>query len=209
MGVVVACSVAIMLVGPRLQAAIPQQPVADSAPPPSSHRAVLARYCFGCHNERLRTAGLALDTIDLGNVSAGANVWERVLRKVRTGAMPPPGVPRPNQPTIEALTAWLESEIDRAAAVAPNPGRTETFHRLNRTEYQNAIRDLLGLDIDAASMLPADDAGHQGFDNIADILSVSPALLERYLLAARKLSRLAVGLPPPVWSWRRTRFRPY
>ena len=133
--------------------------------------------------------------MDLLNVSSGAEVWEKVLRKLRMGSMPPPGRPRPDQPTYHALVTWLETELDRAAVTRPNPGRTEPFHRLNRAEYQNAIRDLLALDVDITSFLPADNAT-DGLDNMAEVLSVSPALMERYLSAAHKLSRLAVGLPP-------------
>ena len=163
----------------------------------TAQREVLSKYCQTCHNQRLRTAGLALDTANLDDVTADAELWENVIRKLRVGAMPPPGLPRPDERTLHAVAAGLEAAIDRAAAVAPNPGRTETFHRLNRAEYANAIRDVLGLEVnDLSTLLPADDAGHQGFDNIAEVLSVSPALLERYMAAARKLSQLALGLPP-------------
>ncbi len=178
--------------------ATPSQLRPSASPPPAvlTHT-VLDKYCVSCHNQKLRTADLALDTIDVGNVSRGAEVWERVIRKLRAGAMPPPGRPRPDQPTTDALVSWLEKEIDRAAVVSPNSGRTEPFHRLNRAEYANAIRDLLALEIDLAPHLPADDADNaRGFDNNAKSLSMSPALLERYMLTARKLSRLAVGLPP-------------
>ena len=173
-------------------------PSSPSVPDPlTSQRDVLSKYCQSCHNQRLRTAGLALDTASLDDVAGQAELWENVIRKLRVGAMPPPGLPRPYDRTLRALASSLETAIDRAAAAAPNPGRTETFHRLNRAEYANAIRDVLGLEIDDLSaLLPADDAGHQGFDNIAEVLSVSPALLERYMAAARKLSRLALGLPP-------------
>ncbi len=163
---------------------------------PVEARALLDRYCVTCHNEKLRTAGLTLETMDVVNVGAGAEVWEKVIRKLRMGAMPPPGRPRPDQAAYDAFATYLETSLDRAAAARPNPGRTETFHRLNRTEYQNAIRDLLALEIDAASMLPADEADRHGFDNMAGVLSVSPALLDRYVSAANKISRLAVGLPP-------------
>ena len=125
------------------------------------------------------------------DAGAQAQTWERVLRKVRSGEMPPPGLPRPEPAESAALTAWIEAELDRAAAAKPNPGRP-AIHRLNRAEYSNAIRDLLALDIDPGSSLPADDSGY-GFDNIADVLSVSPALLEKYLAEARQISRLAVG----------------
>ena len=167
--------------------------VASAAAP---HRALLDTYCVTCHNARLQTAGLALDTVDLAHPAADLEVWEPVIRKLRVGAMPPPGRPRPDGQAAGALVSFLRTEIDRAAALKPNPGRAETFHRLNRAEYRNAIRDLLGIDINVTSMLPADDSGKDGFDNTATMLSVSPALLERYLMAARKVSRLAVGLAP-------------
>ena len=181
----------------RLHAAGPRQaPPASSPASPALLRAVLDRYCVGCHNQQLRTAGLTLDAMDAASVAGGAEVWEKVIGKLRMGTMPPPGRPRPERPTTDALVAWLEGELDRAAAARPNPGRTQSFHRLNRTEYGNAIRDLLALEVDVTSLLPADQVT-DGFDNIADVLSVSPALLDQYLSAARRLSRLAVGLPPP------------
>src|ERR1051325_3354527 len=138
-----------------------------------AERAVLNEYCITCHNEKLHTAGLALDKADIEHVSGDAATWEKVLSKIRSGAMPPAGRPRPDQPTFNSLAAYLEKELDAAAAAEPNPGRP-AVHRLNRAEYANAVRDLLGLDIDALdiqSLLPADDSGY-GFDNIADVLSV-------------------------------------
>ena len=172
----------------------PQPQVSPAEPSPL--RPVLNRYCLGCHNDRLLTAGLSLQTLDAVHVAESAEVWEKVIRKVRSGAMPPPGRPRPDPPVVENVLAWLETELDGAAALDPDPGRTDSVHRLNRAEYQNAIRDLLALDVDVTSLLPADSADEHGFDNIANMLSVSPTLLDRYLSAARKLSRLAVGLPP-------------
>ena len=156
-------------------------------------RTVLDRYCVTCHNQRLLTAGLALDTMDPVRVGDHAAAWEQVVRKLRTGAMPPAGRPRPEPAAYAAIASTLETALDRVAAADPNPGRT-TVHRLNRREYANAVRDLLTLDIDAAALLPADNAD-LGFDNMADILSVSPALLDRYIFAARRISRLAVGDP--------------
>ena len=167
-----------------------------SPPEPSPLRPVLNRYCIGCHNDRLRTADLSLEAMDAVHVAEGAEVWEKVIRKLRSGAMPPPGRPRPDPTVVEDTLAWLETELDGAAALAPDPGRTDSVHRLNRAEYRNAIRDLLALDVDVTSLLPADSADEHGFDNIASMLSVSPTLLDRYLSAARRLSRLAVGLPP-------------
>ncbi len=166
---------------------------AASAPGVESVRAVLGRYCETCHNDRLRTAGLALDTMDPARVGDHAADWEQVVRKLRTGSMPPSGRPRPDEAAYAAVAATLETALDEAAAAAPDPGRT-TLHRLNRREYANAIRDLLALEIDAGALLPADNAD-LGFDNMADILSVSPALLDRYIFAARRVSRLAVGAP--------------
>jgi hypothetical protein len=162
-----------------------------------STRAVLDRYCVTCHNRRLKTAGLTLDTMDLADVGTGADVWEKVVRKLRAGAMPPAGRPRPDRPTYDAVISWLETELDRAASRNPNPGRTEPIHRLNRAEYQNAIRDLVALDMDMASDLPADD-GSYGFDNIASALKISPTLMDGYLVAAEKIGRLAIGASAPL-----------
>jgi mono/diheme cytochrome c family protein len=166
---------------------------APSVPPAKTYRALLDQYCVACHNERAKTAGLLLDKADLGNISEGAETWEKVARKLRADAMPPPGLPRPDTTTRDGFVSWLETSLDRAASAHPNPGRT-AVHRLNRAEYTNAIRDLLALDIDGATLLPPDDSGY-GFDNNADVLSVSPMLTERYLSAARKISRVAVGDP--------------
>jgi mono/diheme cytochrome c family protein len=157
------------------------------------HRAVLDKYCVSCHNERSKVAGLALDRMDLQDVAAGADIWEKVIRKVRVGMMPPQNSPRPDEPTRRGLLSWLETSLDRAAAAKPTPGR-KLVHRLNRTEYANVIHDLLALDVDASTLLPPDDAAY-GFDNIADSLGISPILLERYLSAAGKISALAVGDP--------------
>jgi cytochrome c551/c552 len=158
---------------------------------PSPEQAVLNRYCITCHNEKIKTAGLMLDKLDFTHPGKDAESWEKVVRKVRAGMMPPGGAPRPGRSEMDAFAATLEAELDRAAAANPNPGFTG-LHRLNRTEYANAIRDLLALDVDAATLLPADDSS-EGFDNIADALGVSPALVERYAAAATKVSRMAVG----------------
>ena len=159
-------------------------------------RELLDRYCVTCHNGRMRTAGLALDEHDVAAVGAAPAVWETVVRKLRAGAMPPAPRPRPDAATYDRFVGWLETQLDRHAAANPDPGRTEAFHRLNRTEYHHAVRDLLDLEIDVAELLPADGASY-GFDNIAGVLGVSPTLLERYLAAARKLARVAVGRPAP------------
>jgi hypothetical protein len=171
----------------------PAQTLASSATaaPPAEIRKVLDRHCVTCHNGRLKTAGLELDAMNVDDVARDAARWEQVVKKLRSGAMPPPGSPRPDHATYERLVASIEGALDRAAAARPNPGRL-TVHRLNRTEYANAVRDLLALDIDPRAFFPADDTGY-GFDNIADVLSVSPLLLERYVTAAGRVSRLAVG----------------
>ena len=161
------------------------------ARPRRASRRLLDRYCVTCHNERLKTADLSLDQIDVANPGAEAEVWEKVVRKLHTGVMPPPNMPQPSEADRRAMLTWLETSLDAASAAKPNPGRTETLRRLNRTEYQNAIRDLLALDIDAASLLPADESGH-GFDNVT-VGDLSPTLLDRYISAAQKISRLAVG----------------
>jgi mono/diheme cytochrome c family protein len=159
----------------------------------TEYRAVLDRYCTTCHNDRLQTAGLTLESLDMVHVGAGAETWEKVIRKLRAREMPPPRRPRPDDATYVEFVDWIETELDRAAAADLNPG-AETVHRLNRTEYTNAIRDLLALEIDGRELLPADDLSY-GFDNIADVLSLSPSLLERYMLAAGKIAETAIGDP--------------
>ena len=172
-------------------------PQATQSTESSAAGATIEKYCVTCHNQRLRTGDLALDLPDLANVAAHADVWEKVIRKVRAGMMPPAGVPRPDEASRRALVASLESTLDQAARTSPNPGRP-LAHRLNRAEYANAIRDLLALDVDVTSMLPPDDSSG-GFDNNADVLGVSPVLLESYLTAAERISALALGDPktPP------------
>jgi hypothetical protein len=159
--------------------------------PASSQRQFLDRYCTTCHNEQLKSGGLSLVQVDLSRLGAQPELWEKVVRKLRTGVMPPPKVQQPSGADRLTILTWLETSLDAASAAKLNPGRTETLRRLNRTEYQNAIRDLLALDIDAASLLPADESGH-GFDNV-NVSDLSPTLLNRYISAAQKISRLAVG----------------
>src|SRR6185436_5847517 len=149
-----------------------------------------------CHNQRTKAGGLMLDTLDVANIDADAATWEKAVVKLRAGLMPPSGARRPPQAMIDSFAGALESALDRAAAAHPNPGRTEAFHRLNRAEYQNAVRDLLSLDIDATAILPADEISY-GFDNIAGVLKLSPLLTERYLNAAQKIARQALGTPAP------------
>src|SRR5206468_11431412 len=163
----------------------------NSAPVVQPPRAVLDQFCVTCHNQRLKTAGLMLDKMDPAHVAPDAKAWEKVVRKLRAGMMPPQGMPRPNAAAYEALTVALEDELDHAAAAKPKLAKPGV-HRLNRTEYANTIRDLLGLDIDPAAYLPADDSSY-GFDNVVSGLQVSPALVEGYVSAAAKLSRLALG----------------
>ncbi len=153
---------------------------------------VLDRYCITCHSQRLKTAGLVLEGTELARVSAAPDLWEKVARKLRTREMPPPGLPRPDGDTYERAASTLEAALDAAALAHPDPGRV-IVHRLNRTEYVNAVRDLLALDVDGRSLLPADEPDQQGFDNMAGVLSVSPRLLENYLSAAGTVSRLAIG----------------
>ena len=161
-----------------------------------SQQALIERYCVTCHNDRLETGGFSIERLDVTDVATHPEAWEKVVRKLRAGAMPPRPRPRPDQETYDAFRSWLEGELDAAAAASPNPGRTETFHRLSRTEYRNAVRDLLALDLGVEDLLPADDTSY-GFDNIAGVLGVSPTLMDRYLSAARKISRLAVASPVP------------
>jgi mono/diheme cytochrome c family protein len=201
----VAVSIVVLLLGGwfagaygPLRAATPaQQPpttaaVAAAAP----HQAVLQKYCITCHNERLKTAGLTLDTFDISKPAANPDVWERVIARLRARSMPPAGSPRPDVATYHAVASWLETEIDRAWAAHPNPGRTNAVHRLNRAEYNNAIRDLFALDVDVKPLLPGDETADGSFDNFADVLTISTAHLERYLSVARQITRLATGLPP-------------
>ncbi len=174
-----------------LSAAAPQRAPAAAPGVASDHQGTVDRYCASCHNPRVQAGGLTLDAAAVARVADHSDVWEPVVRKLRTRTMPPQGMPRPDDATYDRLSAWLETELDRAATAAPNPGRP-LIRRLNRTEYANAIRDLLTLDVDPASLLPADDSAF-GFDNISELLTVSPALLERYLVAADRISALAVG----------------
>jgi mono/diheme cytochrome c family protein len=165
-----------------------QTPVPPAADSP---QAFLNQYCTGCHNSTLKTAQLDLKALDPANVGQHAETWEKVVRKLRTGMMPPANAPRPSRAVIDAFATGLETRLDRVAAATPNPGAT-VLHRLNRAEYANAIRELLAVDVDVATMLPSDDSA-EGFDNISDVLGASPTLIQAYLSAAMKVSRLAVG----------------
>ena len=173
-----------------------QVPAAAPADVVDTSQATVQKYCVSCHNEKVKSGGLTLSTLDLTRAAANAEVWEHVIRKVRTGAMPPVGRPRPDKAVAMSLVTYLETELDKAALASPNAG-SPALARLNRAEYRNAIRDLLALEIDAASMLPNDSAGH-GFDNNADALTLSPMLTERYLGAAAKISQMALARPRGV-----------
>jgi mono/diheme cytochrome c family protein len=174
-----------------------QAPAANVAPAVPTPRAFLDSYCVTCHNQKLKTAGLMLDTVDLSNPGAHAEVLEKVIGKLRAGSMPPPGMPRANEAAYHAVATALENEIDKAWAANPNPGRIGAVQRLNRSEYNNAIRDLFALDLDVKPLLPGDDTADGSFDDFADTLSISTAHLERYMSVARQVTRLATGLPPP------------
>jgi len=175
---------------PRPTTAAAARPVAQPAP---DHAALVKQYCITCHNARLKTGGLALDTVSTTDIPAGAEVWEKVIRKVRAGMMPPVGVPRPDQAALDNLVSHLETTLDKAALASPVL-RGPTLHRLNRAEYANAIRDLFSLPVDATAMLPPDDEAF-GFDNNASVLNVSTSLMDRYLSAAWKISAQVVASP--------------
>ena len=175
----------LLAVGPR-----PQAPAVHAA---ATEAALLERYCVTCHNDNLRTAGFSLESLDLGNMSADAAAWEKVVLKLRAGMMPPAGRPRPDRETYDRLASFLEMDLDRAAAASPDPGRSDALRRLNAAEYGNAIRDLLALEVDVTDLLPADDSS-AGFDNVG-LGGLDPGRMERYLSAAQKVSRLAMGAP--------------
>jgi mono/diheme cytochrome c family protein len=167
-----------------------------AAPPAATTpaRDLVSRYCVGCHNDQTKVGGFSLASADAVQVARSAEAWEKVAVKLRSRSMPPPGVRRPDNATYDAVAGWLEAELDREAAARPNPGRPAGLHRLNRGEYANAVRDLLGIDVDPAALLPPDAQAH-GFDTNADALSMEPALLDRYLTAAATIARIAVGDP--------------
>ncbi len=171
-------------------------PSAASAAPAKTSEAFFHTYCVSCHNQKLHTAGLALDTLDLAHPAANAEILEKVIAKLRAGAMPPPKMPRADAATYRTVATELENDIDRVALNHTDPGRIGAVHRLNREEYNNAIRDLFALDVDVKPLLPGDDTADGSFDNFADSLSISTAHLERYMSVARQVTRLATGLPP-------------
>jgi mono/diheme cytochrome c family protein len=184
--------------GPSTAQAAPRSPqaAAQGTPPATSNssatqQALVNQYCVTCHNDRTRKANLSLKTVNMTVAGDHPEIWEKVIRKLRAGMMPPAGVRRPPLDQYEGLRDWLESEIDRKAFGKTNPGSV-VLHRLNRTEYANAIRDLVDIEIDPASYLPSDDAA-RGFDNVAGSLTISPTLLEAYATAATRIARMAVG----------------
>jgi cytochrome c5 len=170
-----------------------QRPAAAAAAPAAPDRAIFDRYCVSCHNEKLKTGNLMLDKVDLTKIGDHVEALEKVVRKLRGGMMPPEGSRRPDKATMDAFVTSLETALDRTAAAAPNPGRVAS-RRLNRAEYVNAIYDLLALEVDGTELLPSDMAGF-GFDNNADVLSITPGLMSRYIAAATKISRIAVASP--------------
>ena len=167
-----------------------------AAPPADPHRALLDTYCVTCHNQRAKTAGLTFDTMDLAHPEKDIAIWEKAVRKLQGGMMPPPERRRPDQASVDSLVKYLETSLDQAAAAHPNPGSVP-LHRLNRAEYANAIHDLFAIDVDPAALLPTDDISN-GFDNIAGVLKVSPSFLDQYITAARAVSMEAVGQPLPA-----------
>ena len=171
---------------------------AAAAPADADQRALVDKYCVSCHSDRTKTAGLSLERGTIAGIESHPDVWEKVIRKVRAGMMPPPGMPAPDPESRRTLVSWLETRLDQSARTSPDPGRP-LVHRLNRAEYENAVRDVLALEVDAATLLPPDDSS-SGFDNNADVLGVSPVLLESYLTAAERVSALALGDPntPPT-----------
>jgi len=186
-----ACLAYLLIAGAAVGGRAQQPPAAAPVTPATAPQALINQYCVTCHNARAQTGGLVLETMSVDHAEANAETWEKVIRKVRAGLMPPAGMPRPPRATLDAFAAAIENAVDRAATGSVHPGRVP-LHRMNRAEYANAIRDLLSLDVDASTLLPADNSS-RGFDNIADVLGVSPSLLEGYVSAAAKVSRLAVG----------------
>jgi hypothetical protein len=193
----VASFYAMSFVASGFQALAPSSSTGTATPA----RELVSKYCVSCHNQKLKTANLTLDTADAEHAFNSAETWEKVIVKLRSRAMPPPGIRRPDNATYDSVAEWLESEIDREAAKKLNPGRSVSLHRLNRTEYANAIRDLIAVDVDAQAMLPPDEQAF-GFDTNAEALAMQPALLERYISASATIARRAIGDPnmPPTFE---------
>src|SRR5687768_11688384 len=179
-------------------------PASTSAPPAVDAREVLDTYCVGCHSEARMTGGLSLELADVAHPDANPEMWERVIRKLRTRSMPPGGSRRPDEATYSAVASFLENEVDRGWSGHPNPGRANAAHRLNRTEYGSAIRDPLSLYVDVASLLPGDETTVGCFHNNADVLSITSAHMERYMSVARRVTRLATGFLPTATAGSQT-----
>src|SRR5580658_3562616 len=180
------------LIAAPQQAAKPE-PAAPGTTQSDPNKALVNRYCVTCHNQKLRTAKLAFDTLDLDHPEKDALTWERAIRKLRGGMMPPPGAPKPPFAQVSAFATYLEDSLDKAGAANFNPGSIR-IHRLNRDEYANSMREIFGIDVNAAALLPSDDIS-DGFDNIANALKVSPSFLDQYIMAARAVAKQAVGKP--------------
>jgi len=195
-----ALSSAVLISAPstlQTQSAAEATPATPAPAGVSAEQALMNRYCMGCHNARTKMGNFVIEGLDVAKAGEHADEWEKVVRKLRGGLMPPAGRPRPDETAYNQLRTSIETQLDRAASARPDPGRTEIAHRLNRLEYANAVRDMLAVEINAPDLLPADDSSY-GFDNIAGVLKMSSSLMERYLSAARVVSRLAVGSPPPA-----------
>ena len=194
----------VLAVSGSMRAVSPQQAPPATTPTSSQgsvasaspRRAVLQRYCLSCHNQRVRSGDLILESYDIDQPNSNPELSEKIITRLRAGSMPPTGLPRPDHATYDSLATFLEDELDRAWAARPTPGRINAVHRLNRVEYNNAIRDLFALEFDVKPLLPGDETADGSFDNFADVLTISTAHLERYLSVARQVSRLATGLPP-------------
>src|ERR1700739_4455957 len=175
---------------PQMASNAASQPVPQMVTP-DDHKHMLMQYCTACHNDKAKTAGMSVVPLDANNLDANQATWEKILRRLSLGEMPPKGMPRPPKEQITAFTSWLAKSLDDPAAATPHPGHA-TVRRMNRAEYANAVRDLLGLDVDFSKELPVDDTGY-GFDNIADVLQVAPTLMDGYINGAGKISRMAPG----------------
>ena len=198
--------ISILLVAAILAVTCAAEEQSATSSDPAVFKKFIESNCLDCHDKATHKAGLALDDLLAKDIGPHAEAWERVVRKLTARQMPPKETPRPQEDEYDAVVSWLESSLDAAAAKSPNPGRGETFRRLNRTEYRNVIRDLLGLEVDVASLLPADESSH-GFDNVT-VADLSPTLLNRYISAAQKISRLAVGVTPQSPRGDTVRIRP-
>src|SRR4051812_4546688 len=189
-----AIALAMISSGSQAQPQTPATPAAAAAPAAiAPYKATIDQYCITCHNQRTKTAGLALDTLDMTKLSEHADIWEKAILKLRGHLMPPPNAKQPEPAAVQSLVTWLENSLDQAALANPNPGNIQV-HRLNRAEYAASIKDLLDIDVDAAILLPSDDIS-DGFDNISNVLKVTPSFLDQYITAARAVTLQALGTP--------------